>query len=316
LRCLVFGAGAIGSVFAGLLAKSGEDVYVIARQSHVDAIREQGLHITGIWGEHRIAHPHVYSSVDELQDERFDVVLLSVKSYDTESAARASGPLLKPDGLMVSLQNGLGNVEKISEIAGSERAVGGRVIFGVEFKEPGHVDVTVYAEPVMLGSPGGTVSAKSIQVVVDAINNAGIPCEYTEEIDKYIWAKVLYNISLNPLSTVLGVNYGYLLENAFTPDIMRGLVDEAFHVARACGQPLFWEQPGDYIKLLFGKLIPVTAAHHPSMLQDIQRRKPTEIDALNGALVQIGMEHGVVAPMNLMLTRLIKALEERSGKTG
>ena len=311
MKYLVFGAGAIGSVFAGLLCKAGEEVHLVGRQSHVEAIKQKGLSITGIWGEHHVSLSRAYISASDLPGKDFDVIFLSVKSYDTGQALRQVAPYLRKDGMVVSLQNGLGNVETLAGVVGAGRTVGGRVIFGVEFVEPGSVKVTVYAEPVMFGSPGCAVPQDKVRLVVNALNQAGIPSEYTTEIEKFIWAKALYNVALNPLSTLLGVNYGFLLENEYTPDIMRELIDEAFCVASAIGQPLFWETPGDYMEVLFSRLIPLTAAHHPSMLQDIRRGKRTEIDSLNGALVRMGEAQGVKTLRNALITRLIKSLESR-----
>ncbi len=311
MRYLIFGAGSIGSVFGGFLARQGNEVFLIGRKPHVDAIRNKGIHISGIWGEHVVPLPHAYSSIEELPVSVFDVIFIAVKSPDTESAVSATAPLLSQDGLMVSLQNGLGNTDIIGRSVGAERTVGGRVIFGVEFIEPGSVKVTVYADKVMLGSPGNRAPADKIRVLVDTLNEASLPSEFTTEIEKYIWAKVLYNIALNPLSTILGTNYGYLLENDFTPEIMRRIVGEALDVARAHGIHLFWKQPDEYIDVLFNRLIPATAAHHPSMLQDIQRRRRTEIDALNGAIVKLAQQQGIPIPVNHTITLLIKSMEQK-----
>ncbi|MCD6386471.1 2-dehydropantoate 2-reductase [Candidatus Sumerlaeota bacterium] len=315
MRYLIFGAGAIGSVVGGLLARlsiSDDEVFLIGRSPHVDIIRSRGLHINGIWGESIIKIPNAFSSPDELPVKSFDVIFITVKSYDTENAARAAAPLLSESGLMISLQNGLGNLEKISNVVGLKRTAGGRVIFGVEFPEPAHVTVTVCAEPVMLGSPENRAPEHIIRTCVDRFNQAGIPAEFTTEIERHIWAKVLYNIALNPLSTILGVNYGALLENDYTPEIMKQIIREAFAVADACGQELFWKTPEEYLDVLFNRLIPATAAHHPSMLQDIRRGKRTEIDALNGAIVRLGRRFNVETPVNATLTYLIKSLEQKS----
>lgn len=315
MRYLIFGAGAIGSVVGGLLAhlnSPDDEVFLIGREPHVEIIRTRGLHIDGIWGEFLIKISNSFSSIDELPVKSFDVIFLTVKSYDTENAVRATEPLLAESGIMISLQNGLGNLEKISSVVGAQRTAGGRVIFGVEFPEPGHVTVTVCAEPVLLGSPQNRAPEGIIRHCVDRFNQAGIPAEFTEEIERHIWAKVLYNIALNPLSTILGVNYGALLENNYTPEIMKEIIREAFAVANACGQSLFWRKPEEYLEVLFKRLIPATAAHHPSMLQDIQHHKPTEIDALNGAIVQLGKRFNVETPINTTLTYLVKSLEQKS----
>ncbi len=312
MRFLVMGAGAIGSVFGGLLTKAGEDVTFIGRDPHIAAIRTHGLKISGIWGEHRVRIARAVTSAAQLAGEKFDVVLICVKSYDTAHAVRQVIPCIHQMSLLVSLQNGLGNIETIAESVGWERTLGGRVIFGVEVVEPGWVRVTVYAEEVMLGAKEERVARERIESVVACFNRAAIPTLFTTEIEKFIWSKVLYNAALNPLSTLLRTPYGYLLENEGTREMMRMIVEEIFRVAKARDVALFWHEAQEYIDLLFGRLIPATAQHHPSMLQDILQNKPTEIDAINGAICRMGDECGVRTPVNNLLCTLIKALEAAS----
>jgi 2-dehydropantoate 2-reductase len=309
MRFLVMGAGAIGSVFGGFLAKAGEDVTLVGREPHIAAIRQRGLKINGIWGEHGVQIERAVTSTARMTGETFDVVLICVKSYDTAQAVGQIAPLIHDTSLVVSLQNGLGNIEAIAERVGWERTLGGRVIFGVEVVQPAWVRVTVYAEEVMLGAKDERVARNRIEPIVACFNGAGIPTLFTTEIEKFIWSKVLYNAALNPLSTILRSPYGYLLENEGTREIMRMIVEEIFAVAKARSVALFWNEPHEYIDLLFGRLIPATAQHHPSMLQDILKNKPTEIDAINAAICHMGDECDVPTPINDFLCILIKALE-------
>jgi 2-dehydropantoate 2-reductase len=309
VRYLIIGAGAIGSVFGGFLAKAGLDVTLVGRERHISHIRDRGLRMSGIWGDHVVKMNNLFADSRQLHDETFDVVLICVKSYDTRQAVREAAAHIRGDSLVVSLQNGLGNIETIAEIAGWERTVGGRVIFGVEVLEPGSVKITVYAEEVMLGSPQRRVERERIERIVSDFRASGIPTLYTDEIEKYIWSKVLYNCALNPLATILRTNYGFLLENEETRDLMRHIVEEIFRVAAASNIKLFWKHYEDYVHLLFSKLIPATYEHHPSMLQDIVHGKRTEIDALNGAVCSLAEKSGTFAPINQTLTRIVKTLE-------
>jgi len=312
MKYLIFGAGAIGSVFGGYLSKAGHDVWLVGRSGHMRAIKTGGLHIRGIWGEHTIPLPFAVSGVKDIpKNEEFDAILISVKSYDTKEAVREILPFSGEETLVVSLQNGIGNVEAMCEAVGKERCVGGRVIFGVEHHQPGEVEVTVYAEEVMLGCPGASSLLPKVKKLAQEINDAGIPTKYTEEINKYIWAKLLYNAALNPLSTLLESPYGYLSENEETRFLMKRIVEECFAVAKAENTPLFWEKSEDYFAVLMGRLIPSTAEHHPSMLQDIRKGKKTEIDAINGAIVERAKSLGVSTPVNEVVTLLIHALEKK-----
>jgi 2-dehydropantoate 2-reductase len=221
--------------------------------------------------------------------------------------------LLSEDSLVISLQNGLGNVETISQVVGDHRAVGGRLIFGIRVPEAGRAEITVYADKVMLGSPLHKVDLARLEEIAAAFTKAGIPTEATLEIGQFIWGKVFYNCCLNPLSALLEVTYGELSEHSETRQIMTSVIEEIFAVAAVKGVSLAWCSPLEYQEILFGRLIPDTYAHHASMLQDVMRGNRTEIDALNGAVATMGEEVGVPTPVNLMLTRLIK-VKERTGR--
>ncbi len=309
MRILVMGAGAIGSVFGGLLARAGHEITLIGRAPHMEAIQEHGLVISGIWGIHIIENIATTTEVGDLpKDSRFDAVLITTKAYDTASAVESVLPLVGPDTLVVSLQNGLGNLETISRIVGPERAVGGRVIFGVDMVEPGHPHITVYGGEVLLGTSGGVIP-ESVQKLATACAAAGIPTQAVGNIEAAIWGKTLYNVTLNALSALLNVPYGALLNTDASRLLMGTLIDETFAVANASGAPLLWETPQEYLRALFEELIPPTAAHYSSMHADLRKGKRTEIDSLNGAVLRLGWEHGIATPVNATLTLLIKAAE-------
>jgi 2-dehydropantoate 2-reductase len=310
MNILVMGAGAVGSAVGGFLGQAGHRVALVGRDPHMAAIRERGLRVEGIWGEHLIRGLRTFTNIREVPRERFDLVLITTKSYDTGEAARQVLPWLSEDSLVISLQNGLGNVETISEMVGDSRAVGGRLIFGIRIPEAGRVEITVYADKVMLGSPSHKVDFARLEAIASAFTQAGIPAEATLEIKQFIWGKVFYNCCLNPLSALLEVTYGELSEHPETKQIMTSVIEEIFAVAGAKGVALAWRSPLEYQKILLGRLVPDTYAHHASMLQDVMRGKKTEIDALNGAIARLGEETGIPTPVNLMLTQLIKVKEQ------
>ena len=307
------GAGAIGSVVGGFLKKSGQDVTLLGRPAHIEAIRRDGLRISGIWGEHCIRDIPVASQTEELKPP-FEIVLITVKAYDTESAASQAEPLMATDSLMVSFQNGLGNMESIAKVAGAMRTGGARVIFGAELEDYGSVKVTVYAEPVMIApfvrSPQSSEKEK-IEWLVQALNGAGVPSAYTDDVTPFLWAKVFYNAPLNPLSALLRSSYGELADNPFTKPLMDQVIFEAFQVAQKKGVALPWKSCKEFLEVFYHKLIPPTAAHHASMLRDIERGKRTEIDAINGMVCRYAEELGMKTPVNESLVKLIKFLESR-----
>jgi 2-dehydropantoate 2-reductase len=314
MKFLVMGAGAVGSVFGGFLAESGHDVTLIGRAAYMHAVRDNGLRISGIWGEHIIRNIKTFTSVKEIDKAAFDTILLTTKSFDTEEAVREILPFVGSRALIVSLQNGIGNIETIAAVAGKEHTVGGRVIFGIEFIEPGHFRVTVIADKVLLGAISNGVPKERIIELASIINQAGIPTEPTDDINKFIWLKVLYNCCLNAPGAVLDTIYGKLGEFESTREIMHEIISEVLAVAKSRGIDMGYADAIAYENDLYGKLLFPTFAHHSSTLQDIRNGKKTEIEALNGAIVRLGKENGVPAPVNWTLTQLIHAREELNNK--
>lgn len=319
MRVLVMGAGAMGSVIGGLLAKAGHPVTLVGRAAHMDVVRASGLRITGIWGEHHVRSLRAQTDTGGLEAGDFDLILITAKSYDTRTIACEVARLVDGATLVCSYQNGLGNAEIIAEAVGWQRTVGARAIFGSWLREPGWVEVTVIADPTALGVYHSSAPADRVREIVAAMDGAGAPTVYTDEIATVLWSKVTYNCALNPLSGLLDVPYGALLDTEHTRAIMRETVHEVYAVAGAMSVPLKPAAADKYVEVLFHKLIPPTAAHYASMREDFRRRRRTEIDALNGAIVRYGESHGVPAPVNRMLTRLVHAREyelmKSAGKT-
>ena len=312
---LVAGAGALGSVCGGFLRRAGHDVTLLGRGAHVATVAARGLHIDGLWGEHHVTGLVCTTDPAALAGS-FDAILITVKSYDTAAMVRAVAPRLAADGVMISLQNGLGNVEHLIAVAGAHRAVAGRVIFGAVSIAPGHVRVTVYAEPVLLGAwRSGAEPALDAQVRrwVEHFAAAGIPTQCCDDIRGALWGKVLYNAALNPLGALLGVHYGALGEDANTRALMDAVIDETCAVAAAERVHLAWPSAAAYREVFYGRLLPATFDHRSSMLQDLERGRRTEVDAINGHVWRLGHAHGIVTPINEVLTRLVHAREALTG---
>ena len=313
MRVLVLGAGAIGSVLGGFLARSGHDITLLGRAWHLDAVRQQGLTITGLWGEHQVRN---LSTATRLQDiERraeFDWIFVCVKAHQTAEAANLLPRLLGPQTLVCAFQNGLGNYEALTAAVAPDRVALARIIFGVEL-DPGRVRVTVCADDVLIGAPDARFPGPAAARLAAALQESGIPTRETAAILSALWSKVLYNCALNGLSTLLEVSYGRLLDHELARRMMEEIIQEAYRVAAARQIRLEPSTAQAYLELLFIRLIPDTAAHHSSMLQDLHRGKLTEIEALNGAIVRLGAERGIAAPTNALVTRLVHARERFLG---
>lgn len=309
-RIAVIGAGAIGSVMGGFLARNGgHEVHLLGRGWHLDPVAARGLHVTGIWGDCRIHGLGLHTSPESLLSAGpFDYVMVCVKAVDTASVRQCAAEASGGEGYVVSLQNGLGNAEALAEVVPVERLLVGRVIFGVEI-QPAEVEVTVSADDTVIGGwPSGSRS-EAAERFAELLAAARIPARATEHVDRFLWAKLIYNCALNPLASLMDCPYGALLKTAETREWMKRIVYECYAVAEACGVRLEPVTAQDYITLLFETLIPVTAEHHPSMLQALRMGKRTEISALNGEVVRRGRQHGVSVSALDALRTLIQAKE-------
>jgi 2-dehydropantoate 2-reductase len=305
MHYLIMGAGALGTVFGGMLRRAGHRVDFWGRGAHFAALQQHGLSIDGIWGEIHLGPVSVPAP-----GRRYEVVLLCVKSFDTQAACRQLRPLVPPQGLIISLQNGLGNLEQIARECPQAIPVGGRVIFGARLSRPGLATVTVYADRVLLGLTPPAPPPPLLEQVAAHLDAAGIPTALVDDILPHLWAKVLYNGALNPLGAILGVTYGELAAHPATRELMTVLIAEMYEVAQARGVRLLHPTAQDYCRHFFTDLVPPTAAHHPSMLQDLQHGRRTEIEALNGAICRYARELGLATPYNEAVCQLVRFLEQ------
>ena len=308
-KIAILGAGAIGSVFGCLLATGGHEVTLVGREKHIDAIRRRGLRMDGLWGEREVQEFNLVTAPDQIKDSlKFNYILTAVKSHSTRSILEEYHQLMEPVEAVVSLQNGLGNLEVIAEYYPADRVVGGRVIFGARLIEPGWVRVTVEADSVAVGwYRDGSISAR--EEIADTFTSSGIKTRAVEDIHRYIWEKVLYNCALNPLSAILGMSYGELMDCAHTHALIEKVIYEIFNVIEKEGKKISYRSPEEYLKKLFKELIPVTSTHYASMLEDIRNGRQTEIDSLNRYIAVIGKRLRVPLEVNEGLTLIIKSLE-------
>jgi 2-dehydropantoate 2-reductase len=316
MRALIYGGGAVGLGLASCLLKSKAQVYIIAREKTVRSLRKDGLFRTGIFGEYH-AGPSVfdcYTSLDKLDRQTYDYVLVCTKSFDSFQAAKdlhEHKSIFSKKTKIVLFQNGWGNAEKFTSFFDKQTIYTARVITGFHQLKPNEVDITVHADSIHIGSLFGD-GLSVVQDLADSINKGGIPCQTTSWIGKDIWAKMLYNCALNPLGAILDVPYGTLAEHESTRNIMNGIVEEVFAVMIKAGYETHWESAKDFLEVFYDKLVPDTAEHKSSTLQDIVAKKPTEIDALNGAVIKLAETFAVPVPCNSVIYNIIKFIEAQS----
>lgn len=316
MKILIFGAGGVGSVVGAFLARTGHEVSLLGRDWHLDEVEKKGLLVTGIWGDYRMKAFDCYRSEDEIirRDTEFDLIILTVKSYDTAASAKTLKRLMKNKTMLLSLQNGLGNVESILDAGiSAEQYLVGRLIFGVEIA-PGVAKVTVNADDVRVGALPGVTTKLSAFQMAQILQTAKIPTQAVPDILTYVWAKVIYNCALNAICSIHEMPYGKILENEATRGQMEEVIRECYAVGHAKKIALLPQAADEFIRLMHGKLIPSTSAHHPSMLQDLRRGKQTDIDALNGAISRYGKELGLATPQNDALVEKIRSISQAARK--
>jgi len=311
---LITGLGALGTVFATMLKKSGHTVHALTREKYLAALADGWTRVTGIWGEHEAQLDGIHASIEPFENISFDLIILTVKSYDTAAAIKLVKPVVGKNTFVIVAQNGYGNYETVAGAVGKEHALLARVIFGVKLHAPGRAEVTVIADDVRMGQPDGAVNPDRVKAIAGAINAAGIPTSYAGNVGAILWDKILYNAALNPLGAVLECTYGQLAEHAETRQIMDRIIDEIFLVAQAFGMPLNWKSSEEYKRHFYTRLVPPTAKHFPSMYYDVKAGKRLEIDALNGAIVRLARELNIGVPVNEAITLLIKAKEKLASR--
>ena len=312
----VIGAGAVGLGIGCGLATGDIDLRFVANSAEQsDALRKNGVTRTGIFGDlhARPDHFHVTTRLGDLALSPADYWLVCVKATESENLARelvAVWRQLDHFPAVVLCQNGWGNAEIFSRFLPRDHIFNARVITGFEREGPAQVRVTVHADAIHIGSLFAS-DVEALRPLCEAIARGGVPCELSDDIVKDLWAKVLYNDLLNPLGALVGVPYGTLGERTETRSIMRGLAVETFAVMHAAGYSTHWASADAYLETFYAKLLPPTAEHQSSMLQDLRAGRPTEIDPLCGAICELAEQSGIDAPLNRALFTLIRAAELR-----
>ncbi len=271
------------------------DVTLVGRREHMEAIRQAGLHISG--RTELTVHPDTAVTLPP----GVDLVILTVKAYDTAGAARDIAA--RCDAPVLSLQNGLDNEQTLADTLGQRRVIGGVTSHGVRYIEPGYVAHTGAGETI-IGELDGSIGER-VEGIAAALDECGIAATASGDIQREIWRKAVVNAAINPLTALLHCRNGWLLEDEGLRLLMQRICEEGEAVARACNVE---------VGSVTGKAVEIarrTADNHSSMLQSLQRGQPTEIDHINGAVVSLGEKKGVATPVNETLTRLVKAMEEK-----
>ena len=296
LKVAVMGAGAVGCYFGGMLARAGHDVTLIARPQHVEAIRREGLRM-----QTRTFDEQVRLSADTAATaaEGADVVLFCVKSMDTEEAGRQLKPFLRADTLLLCLQNGVDNADRLRAVLPQPEVAAAVVYVATEMEGPGHLRHHGRGELVI-------EPARRSQEVAQALVAAGVPTEISPDVRGALWLKLTLNCAYNALSAIAQQPYGPVVQGEGIWDVVHDVIDECLAVAKAEGVRLAADPHA-----AARKLVDSMPTQSSSTAQDLARGKPTEIDFLNGYVVRRGQALGIATPANRVLWALVKLMERR-----
>lgn len=292
------GAGAVGCYYGGMLARAGHAVTLIARPAHVQAIASHGLRMQGQGFDEWV---RLAVTSDAAGVAGADVVLLCVKSADTEAAGRLMAPHLSPQALVLSLQNGVDNAERLQIVLPGHAVAAAVVYVAVDMAGPGHVLHKGRGELVLAPARAGKTDS---ELVAGALRAAGVPTEVSGAVREALWTKLLINCAYNAISAISQQPYGKTFGAPGIQDVMQDVVTECLAVAAADGVTL----PARVHEAV-ARIAHTMPGQLSSTAQDLMRGKPSEIDYLNGHVVRRGQALGVPTPVNRTLWSLVKLLE-------
>ena len=298
----VVGAGAVGGYFGGLLARAGAPVTMIGRPAFVDAVNKNGLFLDTLQFQENI---RVQASTEISAAAGADIILFCVKTTDNAATARQLAPLLTPGALVVSLQNGVDNVEQICAAANLE-VLTAVVFVAASVPEPGRIK-HVGRGDLTLGP-----KTEKTERLATIFTRASIPCRISDNIAGELWTKLLWNCALNAISALGRVKYGQIAASDDARQVVKSLVEEVFAVATAAGIRLVGVEDASAAFAGAIKVATQMAGALSSTAQDMLRGKHTEIDSLNGYISRRGAELGVPTPVNHALYTMIRLLEGRA----
>ncbi|MCS5637312.1 MAG: 2-dehydropantoate 2-reductase [Myxococcota bacterium] len=316
---LIIGAGAVGLGLGSCLHRAGRRIHFVVRPGPgPHPLEVHGFRRTGILGEVQIPGDAfgISRSLSELPPLDIEAILVCTKSSANPDLALALAALwreLPHPAPVVVCQNGWGNAEIFARALVPQHVASASILTGFRRSGDHVVEITVHARAIQIGSLYAS-EFQSLEPLCAAIDAGGIPCETSASIEADLGAKLLYNCLLNPLGALVGVPYGRLGEEAPTRALMEAVAHEVFAVLDAGGIQVHWPDAEHYLEAFYSELLPATADHESSMLQDLQAGRPTEIDSLCGAVVALGQKFRVATPVNAALLELIHAAERGAGR--
>jgi 2-dehydropantoate 2-reductase len=300
MRFAVMGAGAVGGYFGALLARAGHRVAFIARGEHLRAMRERGLRVRSWRGDFELSP--VEATDEPAEVGPVECVLFAVKTYDTESAARRMAPMVGPQTVIISLQNGVESEEVLSGLYGAGCVMGGLAFISAFIESPGLIAHTA-AGKLTFGEMDGSASPRSLRLK-EVFEAAGLESELSADVPKALWNKLVWNACFNPLTTITGANVQEILDDPVAREVARASMVEVAQVAGAWGVELP-EGAAEEMMERTRALGPITSSMH----HDWEAGKPIESHALSGVVLERGRAKGVPTPVNAVLYAMLRLME-------
>jgi 2-dehydropantoate 2-reductase len=303
---VILGAGALGGLIGARLSEAGEDVtFLEVNVARARLLAEEGLFLSEADSGERHVAVKVVTSLEG--QPTADLLFVAVKSYQTEGAVRAALPVIGPKTWILSTQNGIGNVERIRKVADTDRILTGITYSSIQHTGPNRMRYRTGIKPIQM-APLDRRITDEVRAISEVFRKAGMPAEVVEEVDTAVWQKLLHNSVINPMSALTGMSCSELLEDPDLQALMRAMCDEIVGVMKARGTPI--EDPEDPYRPLI-RSQKALGKNRPSMWQDFTRGLATEIDAMNGGIVQEATKLGVTAPINWAITQFVHSRERQ-----
>ena len=307
MRIAVLGSGGVGGYYGALLARAGHDVAFIARGAHLEAIQRRGLTVRTSEGESTIP---VTASADTASVGTVDLVLFSVKSYDTATAAQALTPLMARDTAVITFQNGLDTVEAIASVADSEAVLAGAIYVALQLVGPGVILRTGGEGKTIFGELSGTLTER-VQRIAGAFRQSGIPHEVTTDIRRVLWDKFLFITGIGGVTALARSGIGPLLASEAGRSLLHAACAEIVAVAQAEGTHL---QPAA-LDVVLAQAATLPAPWRSSMARDLEEGRRLEVDALSGAVVRRGIKHGIPTPVHQTIVACLSVHQPSASTT-
>jgi 2-dehydropantoate 2-reductase len=302
MKIAVVGAGAMGSLFGALLAESGNEVWLYdIWEDHMNAVEQNGLMLEY---ESHTRVVKLNAALDPLKIGESDLVLVFVKSIHTESAAQTAARLAGRNGLVMTLQNGMGNADTIADHVKPTQIIVGTTAHGATMLGPSSIRHAGKGSTTLGMWAGGKKAFQIARQTAKLLSRAGIESTAVKDVRPVIWEKLIVNVGINAITALTGIKNGQILDFEWTRELSRAAVNEAAAVAKAQGIEIR-KDPAAYVL----QVAQATSANRSSMGQDVDHHRPTEIEAINGFVVREADRMGLAATVNRTLTALVKTME-------